>query len=230
MPDDALGVLDRVAAILEVLGNEDRGLGISELAARAGLPKSTVSRLVSGLVRQHYLERDGPTVRLGLRLFELGQLAPSPRSLRQAAMPVMAELRRATGATVALDVRDGDDLVRIALVRGWPAPLSTPRLGARESVVASLAGRSSLTGATMIEREDAAADGDPHLFGCATPLFLSDGIDAVLSLVSGDAATDAESTRSALMTAASRIVQDFAAAQSGPVAGAAAGPDPRGSV
>ena len=49
---DSFGVLDRMTAIFEAFDEDDRGLRISELAARAGLPKSTVSRLVSTLVRQ----------------------------------------------------------------------------------------------------------------------------------------------------------------------------------
>ena len=71
-----------------------RDLGISELALRAALPKSTVSRLVATLVRQRYLERDGKRIRLGLRLFELGQLAEQPREVRIAALPVMADCNR----------------------------------------------------------------------------------------------------------------------------------------
>ena len=68
---DAVGVLDRMTAILEAFDEDDHGLRISELAARADLPKSTVSRLVSTLVRERYLERDGKVIHLGLRLFEL---------------------------------------------------------------------------------------------------------------------------------------------------------------
>ena len=79
---DAVGVLDRMTCILEAFDGDDRGMGISELALRAGLPKSTVSRLVATLVRQRYLERDGKLIHLGLRLFELGQLAEQPRELR----------------------------------------------------------------------------------------------------------------------------------------------------
>ena len=40
---DPLGVLDRMTAILDAFDEDDRGLGLSELATRAGLPKSTVS-------------------------------------------------------------------------------------------------------------------------------------------------------------------------------------------
>src|SRR5688572_4710091 len=115
---DAVGVLDRMTAILEAFDEDDHGLHLSELAARADLPKSTVSRLVSTLVRERYLERDGKVIHLGLRLFELGQLAQEPRELRAAALPVMADLRNRTGETASLAIRDGREMVCIAVVRG----------------------------------------------------------------------------------------------------------------
>ena len=64
----ASGVLDRVTAIFEAFDDDDSGLGVSELALRSGLPKSTVSRLVADLVRQRYLERDGTYVNLEGRI------------------------------------------------------------------------------------------------------------------------------------------------------------------
>ncbi|WP_411698259.1 IclR family transcriptional regulator [Conyzicola sp.] len=128
--DDPVGVLDRITVIFEILGDDDRGMGISELAQRAGLPKSTVSRLVSGLVRRHYLEREGTTIRLGLRLFELGQLAETPQKLRRAALPIMSALRNETGATIELAVRDDCDMVLIAIMRGR-APYAARRIGER---------------------------------------------------------------------------------------------------
>lgn len=128
---DSLGVLDRMTALLEAFDEEDAGLAISELAARAGLPKSTVSRLVASLVRQRYLQRDGKLIRLGLRLFELGQLADEPHKLRRAALPVMADLRHATGATVHLAMRDGCEMICIAFIRGRSSASHTWSVGSR---------------------------------------------------------------------------------------------------
>ncbi|MGC5221691.1 IclR family transcriptional regulator [Micromonospora sp. DT81.3] len=138
---DALGVLDRITAVFEAFDGDDRGLGISELALRAGLPKSTVSRIVAGLVRQRYLERDGALIHLGLRLFELGQLAEMPQELRIAALPVMAELRNATGESVQLAIRDGAEMMCIAVMRARaPAP-SASRIGERAPLHATALGK-----------------------------------------------------------------------------------------
>ena len=120
-----------MTAILEAFDEDDHGLRISELAPRADLPKSTVSRLVSTLVRERYLERDGKVIHLGLRLFELGQLAEQPRELRAAALPVMADLRNRTGETVYLAIRDGHEMVCIAIMRGPALRAPTSRIGGR---------------------------------------------------------------------------------------------------
>jgi len=140
---DAVSVLDRMTAILEAFGENDHGLRISELAARADLPKSTVSRLVSTLVRQRYLERDGPVIHLGLRLFELGQLAQEPRELRAIASPFVADLRNTTGETVSLAIPDGHEMVCIAMMRGRTSAALT-RIGGRLPAHATALGKTML--------------------------------------------------------------------------------------
>lgn len=49
--------------------------------------------------------------RLGMHLFELGQLAQARLRLRQLALPMLGELRAVTGHTVHLSVTDGADVV-----------------------------------------------------------------------------------------------------------------------
>ncbi|MDQ7876443.1 IclR family transcriptional regulator [Microbacterium sp. QXD-8] len=162
MPDvagDAVGVLDRMTCILEAFDGDDRGMGISELAHRAGLPKSTVSRLVATLIRQRYLERDGKLIHLGLRLFELGQLAEQPRELRIAALPVMADLRNQTGGNVHLGIRDGDEVVCIAVMRGRAPEPSTVQTGARLPLHATALGKAVLAYAPPSDIDDVLAAG-----------------------------------------------------------------------
>ncbi|WP_206535618.1 IclR family transcriptional regulator [Microbacterium sp. 4R-513] len=152
--EDGIGVLDRMTLILEAFDQNDRGLGISELALRAGLPKSTVSRLVATLVKQRYLERDGKLIHLGLRLFELGQLAEEPRELRIAALPVLAELRDKTGENVHLAIRDGGAMVCIATLRGRAGGRPTIRTGSRLPVHATSLGKAVLAHSAPLDVEE----------------------------------------------------------------------------
>jgi DNA-binding IclR family transcriptional regulator len=163
MPDaatsDGVGVLDRMTSILEAFDQDDGGLGVSELALRAGLPKSTVSRLVTKLVQQGYLERDGNRIHLGLRLFELGQLAEQPRELREAALPVMAVLRTTTGESVQLAVRDRREMVCIAALRARSAPPPSVRIGGRLPIHATALGKALLAHAPLADLEEVVSSG-----------------------------------------------------------------------
>jgi DNA-binding IclR family transcriptional regulator len=141
---DSVSVLDRVTAVFEAFGEQDQGLGISELARRANLPKSTVSRIAADLVGQRFLDRDGDKLYLGARLFELGQTVQRPRELRESALPVMTDLRNQTGHTISLAVLDGRDVVLLAIVHGRPAPRPPARVGGRLPAHATALGKAIL--------------------------------------------------------------------------------------
>jgi IclR family transcriptional regulator, acetate operon repressor len=126
--DKSSAMLPRLSAILDCLAQSDGVRGVSAIAADIGLPKSTVSRLINDLVEHRYLERVRGGVRLGLRLFELGQRARGPRELRDIALTSMADLRQATGRTVQLAVLEGADVVYIGILRGDPRH-SAPQRG-----------------------------------------------------------------------------------------------------
>lgn len=48
-------VVDRVFDILEVLSMSSKSLGLSEIAARTGISKSTVHRLLSSMLDRQYV-------------------------------------------------------------------------------------------------------------------------------------------------------------------------------
>lgn len=148
---DSVTVLDRLTAVLEAFGPEDVGLGVSEIARRANLPKSTVSRIAADLARHGCLDSAGGKLAIGVRLFELGNAVEAPRVLREAALPVMAELREATGQTAYLVVVDGDDVVPIAIMRAGTGSGTPTTMGGRVPAHATMLGRairSCVDGAT----------------------------------------------------------------------------------
>lgn len=128
---ESVSVLDRLSAVLGAFGEDGEGLTITELARRAKLPKSTVSRFASDLVSQGYLDREGALLYLGVRLFELGQGVERPRRLRELARRSMIQLRDATGCHVQLGVADGDDVVVIANANGPGRHPHAARVGER---------------------------------------------------------------------------------------------------
>ncbi|TFV95145.1 IclR family transcriptional regulator [Leifsonia flava] len=117
-------VLDRILAILDTVRESHGTSTITQLAQATGIPKSTVSRLVGDLVRHRYLVRTDQGVVIGLRLFELGARASTPRRLIVAATPVLVQLFNATGEHLNVAVQEGCDMLSVISVRGRlrPAP------------------------------------------------------------------------------------------------------------
>jgi DNA-binding IclR family transcriptional regulator len=107
--------LKSVSAALDVLEcfAVDGELGVSDIARKLGIAKSTAHRLLTALCRKGIAEQNPETghYRLGLHLFELGQLAQARSILRHVALPTMTKLAATTGHTVNLAVVDGPDVV-----------------------------------------------------------------------------------------------------------------------
>ncbi|HYV02025.1 MAG TPA: IclR family transcriptional regulator [Actinomycetota bacterium] len=101
------------ARVLKQFSYHERQLGVSELARRLGLGKSTAHRLVSTLKAEHLLEQDPETgkYRLGLAVYDLAAAVSTNFAMHEAAVPPMAQLRNITGETVQLAVLDGREVV-----------------------------------------------------------------------------------------------------------------------
>lgn len=108
-----LGSVRNAARVLRAFSHADQELGVSELARRLDLSKSTTHRLVATLESERLLEQDQTTgrYRLGLALYELGTTVTEHVDLHQAALPVLTMLRHKTGAMVHVAVLDGLEVV-----------------------------------------------------------------------------------------------------------------------
>jgi DNA-binding IclR family transcriptional regulator len=119
--------ISRAFAVLSVLGAGP--LGVTEVADRAGLPKSTAARLLATLVGEGAVEQvpGDSSYRLGPRLITLAGGFSLVRSLTAIARPVLAELAAASGEAAGLGIPDGDlvhyidqvDTPNPVVVRDW---------------------------------------------------------------------------------------------------------------
>ena len=89
--------------------------GVSELARKTGLSKSSVHRILATLTDEGMLEQDPETgrYRLGLAMYDLAAAVPTQRDLHEAVLLPMTELRNRTGETVQVGVLDGHQVVYI---------------------------------------------------------------------------------------------------------------------
>jgi DNA-binding IclR family transcriptional regulator len=95
--------VERALEILGLMGTSLKGeLGITEIASRMGLNKSTVFGLVETLVNRGYIEQNRETkrYRLGIRLFEMGSLVQRRMDIRVEARPYCQELSEKYHSTV----------------------------------------------------------------------------------------------------------------------------------
>lgn len=122
--------IQSVKRAFDVLGSLGDGpLGVTEVADRAGLPKSTAARVLATLVGEGAVEQvPGDTsYRLGPRLITLAAGFSLTRSLAAIARPMLIDLAESSGEAAGLAMPDGDlvhyidqvDTVQPVLVRDW---------------------------------------------------------------------------------------------------------------
>ena len=110
-------VIARAAAILRVLRDDPGGLSLGQIADRAGLPRSTVQRIVGALADERFVLSSGSGgIRLGPDIAALSTAAQG--SIVEACRAPMAALAARLGETVDLSVLRGDRMVFLAQVPG----------------------------------------------------------------------------------------------------------------
>ena len=92
--------------VLKVFSEDEAEIGISSLAKRLGLAKSTVHRLAVTLASEGFLEQnpDNGRYRLGLSLFALGALVRQRMDVSNQARPLLGALRDSTQEAVHLAI------------------------------------------------------------------------------------------------------------------------------
>jgi DNA-binding IclR family transcriptional regulator len=131
-------VIGRALRLLDAFGPRRRELNLSEIARRSGMPLSTAHRLLRELCEWGAVERgDDGLYRIGLRLWELGSLAPRGPGLREAALPFLEDLSQITRENVQLAVREGTEVVFVERIAGSGAVPVLTRVGGRFALTAT---------------------------------------------------------------------------------------------
>jgi DNA-binding IclR family transcriptional regulator len=122
----------KVLAVLGAFTRERPALTLSDISRAVTVPLSTAHRLVAELCRWGALERDDDgRYRIGLRIWELGALAPRGLGLREAALPFMEDLYEVTHENVQLAVRDDEEVVFVERFAGRDAVSVYTQVGGR---------------------------------------------------------------------------------------------------
>src|SRR6478609_9937054 len=132
---DAKGtsVIVNAIAVLRTFTADEPLLGVTEIANRVGLHKSTVSRILATFEQEHLVERDPETrrFRLGLGLIAVAGPLLAELEERRVAYPVLRELTEQTGETSALMVWNGAESMCVEQIASHHQIKHTTPLGAR---------------------------------------------------------------------------------------------------
>jgi IclR family KDG regulon transcriptional repressor len=147
--DGSRGRLSSVATavhLLKAFSEEESELGISTLARRLGVAKSTAHRLAVTLVAEGMLEQnaDNGRYRLGLALFGLGALVRRRMDVSNEAKNFITDLRERTNETVHLAVLDGSEIMYVRNLESRQAIRMRSDLGERKPAYCTAEGQAIL--------------------------------------------------------------------------------------
>ena len=112
--DNSVQSVDRVLDIIEVLSTEHEGIGVTAIANRVSLHKSTTHRLLTTLTNRGYVAKsaDG-NYKIGLKLIEAVSCYINSLELQTEARPYLVDITGELGLTSHLGVLDKDMVVYI---------------------------------------------------------------------------------------------------------------------
>lgn len=150
------GQLSSVGSALRLLKTftaEEPGLGITAIAKRLGVAKSTAHRLASTLLAEGFLEQDAldGRYRLGLALFAMGTLVRRRMDVSEQGAPQLHALCEQSGETVHLAVMLGHDILYLRNIESGHAIRPRSYLGVCKPAYCTSEGRALLAFAPPLQ-------------------------------------------------------------------------------
>ncbi len=148
MMNKGVQVLDRALDILELLAVEKDGLGVTEIANRLGLNKSTVHRILASMAERGYFEKTKTRgeYKIGLKLVELSSVYLNSVELKTEAKPFLWQLASKLNMIVHLAILDGNEAVYIEKIDTVNSIRLYSQIGKRIPVHCSSLGKCLLSG------------------------------------------------------------------------------------
>ncbi|HEV7436809.1 MAG TPA: IclR family transcriptional regulator [Pseudorhizobium sp.] len=138
--------VDRALRLLEILGEDEEGYRLTDLAARAGLSPSTVHRLLTTLEKRRFVQFDQSDGmwHIGRQAFQVGSTFARQRNFVAPALPYLRRLRDQTRETANLGVADEGQIIFLAQVESREIMRAITRVGGSTPMVNSGMGKAIL--------------------------------------------------------------------------------------
>lgn len=154
-PDDArgLGVIARALLVLDSFGGRGTVYGISELARRCGLPKSTTFRMVNRLVESGYVRRHRDGFSLSHHMFKLSnKFDPDEHEAPTSVIaPHLGGLFLKTGFAVNFAILSDTDVIYLSQIQGPRVPRLPVGIGGSMPATATALGKAMLAFSTRAD-------------------------------------------------------------------------------
>ena len=136
----------RAFTLLELLGQSDQHMGVTDIAEKSGLPLTTVHRLLHTLTKLGYVERNIDTHKytLGMRMLHLRGAVIDQVNLGVQSISVMKSLMRRVNQTVHLAVLSEGEIMYIERVEGLQTQGMYTRIGKRAPAHCTALGKAML--------------------------------------------------------------------------------------
>ncbi|GGK29289.1 transcriptional regulator [Pilimelia terevasa] len=175
--------LDRGLRLLALVG-EVPGLSVTEAAARLGVGRTVVYRLIGTLTAHGLLRRDRDGgLRLGVGILHLARRARP--LIADAARPALRRLAEEVGATAHLTVAEGAEATALVVVEpSWTSMHVAYRSGTRHPLDRGAAGQAILAGrAGLAGPVTSAGELQAEAYGVAAPVLGVEALEASVGVV-----------------------------------------------
>ncbi|GAB3559533.1 IclR family transcriptional regulator [Spelaeicoccus albus] len=140
-------MIENTVAILRCFAPDRQELGVSEIAPKVGLHKSTVSRILASLEREGIVEQGASRrYRLGLGIIAIAGPLLADLDVRRAGYSILQDLTEATGETSALMVWNGSESITVEQIPSSHQVKHTSSLGSRYQTALSASVQVFLSG------------------------------------------------------------------------------------
>jgi IclR family acetate operon transcriptional repressor len=138
--------VDRAMMLLEVMGEDEDGNRLIDLASRTGLAPSTVHRILTTLEQRQFIQFN-PNDRMwhiGRQAFAIGSAFTRRNNIVATALPLLRRLRDQTRETVNLGLMKDGEIVLVDRIESRDIIRSVTRVGGRAPMISSAMGKAVL--------------------------------------------------------------------------------------
>ncbi|MFC7365660.1 IclR family transcriptional regulator [Bhargavaea changchunensis] len=136
---------ERVMDVIDYLVNAEEPATLMELSECLGIPKSSMSQLLSTMMRKQYLTKDQANrYKLGHKLITAGNRARVSNDIYSVSIPVLKQTIQRTGETLFLGIRSGKEVIYLAKVDSDQSMRTAAQPGSRKPLYCTGLGKTFL--------------------------------------------------------------------------------------